>query len=294
MNLDPSPVTGDPCVLLSTESPFALDDGLFFASEPSVAGDAAASLDASTAIGAADSSFSSGLGLDLGIRPNHSVHGRFSTHNTAYTTSTFDARPPPGPSLRRKKMDDLVTARQSARFDDAFGVGKGCTGALFFERACRSAWEARRGRPRARDRPRARFWPLSVRVHWIVAIKKSGVSCVRAPRGARDSDRDPADGFWFSSSEAPGGCSVRLTCVQPASGTCIAREARACGDLMTSSVSVVRAAVVSWERDSARRHGSSTLSALPPGRRNSAWDTADAGSIVARTSAVCRRRRRRF
>jgi len=147
---------------------------------------------------------------------------------------------------------------------------------------------------RARDRPRARFWPLSVRVHWIVAIKKSGVSCVRAPRGARDSDRDPADGFWFSSSEAPGGCSVRLTCVQPASGTCIAREARACGDLMTSSVSVVRAAVVSWERDSARRHGSSTLSALPPGRRNSAWDTADAGSIVARTSAVCRRRRRRF
>jgi hypothetical protein len=91
---------------LITESPFALDDGLFFASEPSVAGDAAASLDASTAIGAADSSFSSGLGLDLGIRPNHSVHGRFSTHNTAYTTSTFDARPPPGPSLRRKKMDD--------------------------------------------------------------------------------------------------------------------------------------------------------------------------------------------
>ena len=34
-------MTGDPCVLLSTESPFALDDGLFFASEPSVAGDAA-------------------------------------------------------------------------------------------------------------------------------------------------------------------------------------------------------------------------------------------------------------
>ena len=198
--------------------------------------------------------------------------------------STFDARPPPGPSLRRKiRMDDLGTARQSAKFDDAFGVGKGCTGALFFERACRSAWEARRGRPRARDRPRARFWPLSVRVHWIVAIKKSGVSCVRAPRGARDSDRDPADGFWFSSSEAPGGCSVRLTCVQPASGTCIAREARACGDLIASSVSSVRAAVVSWERDSARRHGSSTLSALPPGRRNSAWDTADAGSIVART-----------
>ena len=31
-------------MLLSTESPFAFDDGLFFASEPSVAGDAAASL----------------------------------------------------------------------------------------------------------------------------------------------------------------------------------------------------------------------------------------------------------
>jgi hypothetical protein len=152
---DPSPVTGDPCVLLSTESPFALDDGLFFASEPSVAGDAAASLDASTAIGAADSSFSSGLGLDLGIRPNHSVYGAFSTHNTAYTTSTFDARPSPGPSLRRKKMNDLGTARQSAKFDDAFGVGKGCTGAFFLNgRVDPPGRRAAAGRARAIDRER--------------------------------------------------------------------------------------------------------------------------------------------